>query len=96
MGVELLHDPNVYECAEEVAHERCFARGQTAAAAATAAAGGREEDESGLGEREGKAAARAVESTPSNDAAAQPVASHVLAVYGDQDQFTGLGRTKGG
>lgn len=40
-------------------------------------------------EREAKAAASAVESTPTNDGATQPVASHVLAVYGDQDQFTG-------
>ncbi|CDS00671.1 uncharacterized protein SPSC_02316 [Sporisorium scitamineum] len=42
-------------------------------------------------EGEARAAARAAESTPSNDGASQPVASHVLAVYGDQDQFTGLG-----
>ncbi|CBQ67473.1 conserved hypothetical protein [Sporisorium reilianum SRZ2] len=42
-------------------------------------------------EREAKAAARAAESTPSNDAASLPVASHVLAIYGDQDQFTGVG-----
>ncbi|GAC96653.1 hypothetical protein PHSY_004236 [Pseudozyma hubeiensis SY62] len=42
-------------------------------------------------EGEAKAAARSVESTPSVDGASLPVASHVLAVYGDQDQFTGLG-----
>lgn len=41
-------------------------------------------------EGEAKAAARSVESTPSVDGASMPVASHVLAVYGDQDQFTGL------
>ncbi|SPO19727.1 uncharacterized protein UTRI_00120_B [Ustilago trichophora] len=42
-------------------------------------------------EGEAKAAARVAESTPSNDGAAQPVASHVLAIYGDQDQFTSTG-----
>lgn len=42
-------------------------------------------------EGEAKAAARAAESTPANDDALQAVASHVLAVYGDQDQFTGVG-----
>ncbi|TKY90111.1 hypothetical protein EX895_000109 [Sporisorium graminicola] len=42
-------------------------------------------------EGEAKAAARAAESTPSNDGASLPVASHVLAIYGDQDQFTGVG-----
>lgn len=36
------------------------------------------------------AAAKAVESTSANDADAQPVAGHVLAVYGDADQFTGI------
>ncbi|KAF6766772.1 hypothetical protein PSEUBRA_000098 [Kalmanozyma brasiliensis GHG001] len=42
-------------------------------------------------EGEAKAAARVAESTPANDGALQAVASHVLAVYGDQDQFTGIG-----
>ena len=37
-----------------------------------------------------KAASRAAESTPSNDGASEPVASHVLVLYGDRDQFTGL------
>lgn len=42
-------------------------------------------------EGEARAAARSVESSPTNDGAAQPTASHVLAIYGDQDQFTGIG-----
>lgn len=41
-------------------------------------------------EGEAKAAARVAESTPTVHGASQPVASHVLAIYGDQDQFTGL------
>ncbi|SNX81392.1 uncharacterized protein MEPE_00097 [Melanopsichium pennsylvanicum] len=43
-----------------------------------------------LDEREVKAASRVAESTPSNDGAAQPVSSHIITIYGDQDQFTGL------
>lgn len=41
-------------------------------------------------EGEAKAAVRAAESTPTVQGASQPVASHILAVYGDQDQFTGI------
>lgn len=48
----------------------------------------------GEGERE-EEGRRAGESTPSNGAAGQPVASHVLALYGDQDQFTGIGTYEG-
>lgn len=47
-------------------------------------------EEEGQARAAAAAAARAVESTPANDADAQPVASHVLAVYGDADQFTGI------
>lgn len=47
-------------------------------------------EEDAEGDREAKGAAGMMESTPSNDAALQPVASHVLAIYGDQDQFTGI------
>lgn len=43
----------------------------------------------GVGKGEEEGAARE-ESTPSNDAELQPTASHVLAVCGDKDQFTGI------
>lgn len=44
---------------------------------------------------EQETAAKASETTLTNEPAAKPVASHVLAIYGDQDQFTGIGTYNG-